>query len=169
MEDYKNSPEGRRAAEKYASIINMDRPDDGHPKMDLVQRAKIFSPYDALRGYDESIASVDETVQEVKRPILSEEEIDVLSDKLLQVKKGMVVSLSCFEARSGPDSGDIVEMKGTVESIDPVYRTLTLAPEVHKSDAGKIEKALPTTILFDDLLDVASPEIKDIDVFLEEG
>ena len=28
-----------------------------HPPMDLSRRAKIFSPFDALKGYDEAIAA----------------------------------------------------------------------------------------------------------------
>ena len=36
----------------YADIINMERPLSSHPKMDLGNRAKLFSSFDALRGFD---------------------------------------------------------------------------------------------------------------------
>ena len=61
MEDYKNSPAGREAARKYADIIGLERPQSEeslrrHPRMPLDNRAKIFSPFAAVRGYDEPIA-----------------------------------------------------------------------------------------------------------------
>ena len=61
MEDYKNSPAGREAARKYADIIGLERSQSEeslrrHPRMSLANRAKIFSPFAAVRGYDEPIA-----------------------------------------------------------------------------------------------------------------
>lgn len=61
MEDYKNSPAGRQAARKYADILEKSRPQSEeslrrHPRMSLANRAKIFSPFAAVRGYDEPIA-----------------------------------------------------------------------------------------------------------------
>lgn len=51
--------------------------------------------------------------------------------------------------------------------IDPVYRTLEIMQNnTHTNDTGKIEKSLLTVIKFDDLADVSSLEIKDIDEYL---
>ena len=36
----------------YSDIINMERPEPIRPKMDLGNRAKLFSSFDALRGFD---------------------------------------------------------------------------------------------------------------------
>lgn len=47
------------AARKYADIINMPRPMMHHQRMDPLNRAKIFAPFDALRGFDEEIEKVD--------------------------------------------------------------------------------------------------------------
>ena len=60
MEDYKNTPEGRDVTRKYADILALSRPDSEesrrrHPRMSLENRAKIFSPFAALRGYDEEL------------------------------------------------------------------------------------------------------------------
>lgn len=38
---------------KYNDIINMERPKSKRPKMDLLNRAKIFAPFAALRGHEE--------------------------------------------------------------------------------------------------------------------
>lgn len=49
--------------EKYREIADMDRPEiSGHPRMSMDNRAKIFSPFAALKGYEEAIAEKDEQV-----------------------------------------------------------------------------------------------------------
>ena len=37
---------------KYDDIIRRERPESKHPKMDLGNRANIFAPFSALRGFD---------------------------------------------------------------------------------------------------------------------
>ena len=61
MENYKNRKIGQETAQKYGDIIEMERPQTEesfrkHPRMTLQNRAKIFSPFAALRGYDEQLA-----------------------------------------------------------------------------------------------------------------
>ena len=68
-QDYKESRQGRENARKYADILNESRPDSGesrrrHPRMSLQNRAKIFSPFAALRGYDEQLAKEREKAKE---------------------------------------------------------------------------------------------------------
>ena len=58
MENYKNSKIGLETAKKYGDILEMERPQTEeslrkHPRMTLQNRAKIFSPFSPLRGYDE--------------------------------------------------------------------------------------------------------------------
>ena len=62
MENYKNSKIGRETAQKYGDILEMERPKTEeslrkHPRMTLQNRAKIFSPFSPLRGYDEQLAA----------------------------------------------------------------------------------------------------------------
>lgn len=94
--NYKESPEGREAARLYGDIIHLSRPASSHPRMDSVQRAKIFAPYDALRGFDEAIDEVNERAAEVLREELSEEEKAALSEKLQTLQKGMRVRITYF-------------------------------------------------------------------------
>lgn len=74
------------AAEKYADIINLPGPSHDelflrrHPKMPLSQRAKIFSPFAALAGYDEAIRNKE--VLYVPRRELDPEEKHVLNNRL---------------------------------------------------------------------------------------
>ena len=57
--DYKNTAEGKAVQKKYRDILYSSRPKlpPGHPRMDINNRAKIFSPFAALRGYEEEIRS----------------------------------------------------------------------------------------------------------------
>ena len=57
--DYKNTPEGRAVQSKYGKILHASRPEPphNHPRMLMSNRAKIFSPFAALRGYEDEIAS----------------------------------------------------------------------------------------------------------------
>ena len=57
--DYKNTPEGRTVQSKYSKILHTSRPEPphNHPRMPMSNRAKIFSPFAALRGYEDEIAS----------------------------------------------------------------------------------------------------------------
>ena len=65
---------------KYREALRRGRPEHGpydefslrHPKMPLGQRAKIFSPFDALAGFSEAID--DKLVRYVEKRELTEEE-----------------------------------------------------------------------------------------------
>lgn len=98
MADFRNTKEGRNVAQKYADILHLSRPEPPvkYPRMALSNRAKIFSPFAALRGFDDEISSEGASKLLVKKVELSDEEKDALSDKLLQVKKGMKVVVRYF-------------------------------------------------------------------------
>ena len=89
MADFKNTKEERNVAQKYADILHLSRPEPPvkHPRMALSNRAKIFSPFAALRGFDDEISSEGASKLLVKKVELSDEEKNTLSNKLLQVKK----------------------------------------------------------------------------------
>ena len=40
------------AATSYQDIIHLSRPFSNHPKMAIANRAKLFTPFAALRGFD---------------------------------------------------------------------------------------------------------------------
>ena len=68
---------GRPVHQKYDSFWRK------HPPMDPRHRAKIFSPFDALDGFDEAIIS--KLVAYEKKSILSEEEKEILNRKLARL------------------------------------------------------------------------------------
>lgn len=135
MEDYKNTPEGRAAARKYGDILTLSRPDSEesrhrHPRMSLENRAKIFSPFAALRGYDEELAAEEERSRRVTQRLLSDEEKEQLSQKLLLLTKGTRVRVRYFAPDTThpaqPPVGFYRTVTGVAERVDPVYRLLHL-------------------------------------------
>ena len=174
-DNYKNTPMGKAVQKKYADILHGSRPEPSyrHPRMNLSNRAKIFSPFAALRGYEEEIAAEGEEHLKVTKIELSEEDKGKLSDKLLQVKKGMEVTVCFFETDNDPASfntpskpatplGRYRTIAGTVERIDPVYRELQFST----GDKNALGKELPVIIRFDDILDLSGDGIVDIDEYL---
>ena len=93
--------------------------------------------------------------ERVTKRILTEEEMSDLSDKLMQVTKGMTITVRYFVEDTAhpeiPDVGNYVTITGEVESIDPVFRTLQIAKVV---------------VPFEDLVEVSGDEIMEIDAYL---
>ena len=166
MADFNNTKEGRLVAQKYADILHLSRPEPPakHPRMSITNRAKIFSPFAALRGFDDEISSEGATKLLVKKVELSDEEKNNLSDKLLQVKKGMKVVVRYF-VRTTENTGKYMSLTGTVAMIDPVYRELKIMQDSDRKAVG-IEKELPTVIPFDDISDLAGEGITNIEDYL---
>lgn len=160
MEKTKTSKIGLETARKYADILPMERPQSEeslhkHPRMTLQNRAKIFSPFAALRGYDEQLAEEKQRTERVTKRILTEEEMSDLSDRLMQVTKGMTITVRYFVEDTAhpavPAVGNYVTLTGQVESIDPVFRTLQIAKAV---------------VPFEDLVEVRGDGIVAIDDYL---
>lgn len=76
---------------RYRSVFLKGRPRHGewdafslrHPAMDRGRRAKIFSPFDALKGFSEAVAAKDEIY--VSRPEPGEEEREELNRRLCRL------------------------------------------------------------------------------------
>ena len=84
----------------------------------MSDRARQFMPFAALTGYYEVIKQREKIIEPRKE--LSEDEAEVLSDRLNKVQKGMLITLTyynedCYET-----------LTGLVSNIDPVYRTITI-------------------------------------------
>lgn len=149
MTDYKNTPEGRTVQNKYKSILHASRPKPphNHPPMSLSNRAKIFSPFAALRGYEEEIASEDRDYLKGGRIELSEEDKEKLNKKLWQLQKGpkqQKITLKCFT------DGYYEDLTGILESIDETQKELRL----HTGFISESGKDLPSIISFEDILDI---------------
>ena len=160
MENYKTSKTGMETARKYADILHMERPQTEeslhkHPRMTLQNRAKIFSPFAALRGYGEQLAEEKQRTERVTKRVLTKEEMSNISDRLMQVTKGMTITVCYFVEDTAhpeiPAVGNYVTLTGKVESIDVVFRTLQIAKVV---------------VPFEDLVEVSGEDIMAIDAYL---
>ena len=162
MADFKNTKEGRNVAQKYADILHLSRPEPPvkHPRMALSNRAKIFSPFAALRGFDDEISSEGASKLLVKKVELSDEE----KNKLLQVKKGMKVVVRYF-MKTAESTGKYISLTGTVVMIDPVYRELKVMQDSDRK-AMVIEKELPVIIPFGDIIELSGEGITNIEDYL---
>lgn len=77
--------------------------------MDLIQRAHIFSAFDALKGFRELLKEKERIV--VPKRILSEDDLEILNQKIHAVEKGMMITLVYF------DNGDYIEQTGRVSKL----------------------------------------------------
>ena len=149
MDDYKNTKEGRIAGQKYADILQMERPAPSvkHPRMSLGSRAKIFSPFAALRGFDDELAEEGAQTLRVPKAELSDEEKAALSAKLAGLRRGMAVTVRYFVSDrlcpADPPVGRYQTVTGTVKTMDPVGKTLRLVPDSSHTGPGvEKEKAI---------------------------
>lgn len=101
-------------------------------------RAKQFMPFASLKGYFDLIRE-EQRIKEPKKS-LSEEGATVLSFKLNQVKKGILVKVTYYNV-------DAYEtMEGIVSNFDDTFRNMTV-----------VKKMIP----FDDILDISGEEISE--------
>lgn len=128
--DYKNTPEVRTVQSKYGKILHASRPEPphNHPRMPMSNRAKIFSPFAALRGYEDEIASEGRDHLKGNRIELSEEGKQALNQKISQLRKGQEITIA-------------------VDTINKELRIYT----GFINDTGK---ELPTIIAFEDILEI---------------
>ncbi len=73
-------------------------------------RAKIFAPFDPLKGFREALAEKERQI--VPKKELSEEALEELNQKLGQLQKNMIVTLIYFS------NGEYVKITGMVSKFD---------------------------------------------------
>ena len=153
MDDYKNTQEGRIVSQKYADILHLERPEPSvkHSRMSVPNRAKIFSPFAALRGFDDELAEEGAQTLRVPKAELSEEEKSALSARLAGLRRGMSVTVRYFQpdlcCPADPPVGRYQTVTGVVQALDPIAKTLRLALEGQPKGPG-LEKEKVVTIPF---------------------
>lgn len=144
--DYKNTPEGRSVQSKYCKILHASRPEPPHnyPRMPMSNRAKIFSPFAALRGYDDEIASECRDHLKGNRIELSEEGEEVLNQKISQLRKGQEIIIKYFT------DGYYENIAGILDAVDAINKEL----RIYTGFINDTGKELPTIIAFEDILEI---------------
>ena len=133
-----------------------------HPSMDCGRRAKIFSPFDALKGFSEAVASKD--IQYVMRTELDPDaeaelnrRLDILHNLAWNSRMAkanhVVVTVTFFVPCSDEQNfaygiaGSYKKVSGVLLNVDPeITQTLSL-----RTSSGK------HSISFEDILDVDCP------------
>lgn len=101
--------------EKYSDILHAQRPPvpAEHPRMSILNRAKLFSPFAALRGYDEEIERQVEKQHWVQRSELSQEDREEIGRRLGQLKKKDPVTVTYFVPASSDELLHDMSLDGT--------------------------------------------------------
>jgi len=120
-----------KVTHEYDDIIHMEYPLKSidqvkvkHPKMSIGDRAKIFAPFAALKGYEEAIAAKQKIV--VPRIELSEEAKDYLDmqlgkiDGMLKEGKHPIITVVYFQKDrlSNKDGGEYIQFTGMLAKFD---------------------------------------------------
>lgn len=127
-----------------------------HPSMPLEKRAKIFSPFDALKGFNEAISSKDIIYE--YRKTLSEEDMQILDQKLCMLRQLTInsksarvnripVEITYFCLLEDPgmqeEKGSYLTDSGILMKVDDFSRMLILNDD----------KRIP----IDDIISISSP------------
>ena len=118
----------------YEDLLHMERPVSEesllkHPRMQIADRAKIFSPFAALQGHTTLIADEAGKTQLVPKPLLTEDEQANLSDQLHLLTEGTRISLLFFRescSSSDPPLGKVCSLQTSVSSVHAGKRILFL-------------------------------------------
>ena len=120
-----------------------------HPPMDAIHRAKIFAPFDALRGFSEAIAS--KTVPYEEKKVLTEGEREELDRKIrilhsltansrlagenrVRVTITRYVPCSDMQNDAYGRQGRYEPVTGIVQKVDLVNRKILLDSEAVKAE-----------------------------------
>ena len=133
-------------------------PPPSTPRMSLGSRAKIFSPFAALRGFDDELAEEGAQTLRVPKAELSDEEKAALSAKLATLRRGMAVTVRYFVpdllCPASPPVGRYQTVTGTVQTLDPVQKALRLALDSPHTGPG-VEKEKVVVIPLEDIATLA--------------
>ena len=100
--------------------------------IDELERAKIFMPFDALKGLRQALKEKEKIV--AKKVDLTQDDIEEISKTLSQLKKRQMVSVTYY------DGEDYTKIVGLVSKIDAISQTLTV---------------VQTNIKFEDILEIS--------------
>lgn len=128
---------------EYADIINRVRPvhkadkfSYKHPRMSSEKRAKIFAPFAALSGYEDSLADK-EVIYDIRRVLTDDECFDLdckiaaiyekCRNSILARENSVKVRILYFEPLADDElHGRYIEISGLVTKVRPDKETITI-------------------------------------------
>ena len=124
---------------KYDDIINLERPKSKYPKMSMDKRSAIFSPFDALTGYDESISEA--SILKDKVIELSEEEKIDINNKLNYINDNIKNAINVSINNNDIFNYKYINIIGNIKKIDNYNKIIILDNnlKINLNDIKKID------------------------------
>jgi len=91
--------------------------------MTRAERAKIFAPFDAMKGLQEALRDREERHLRVERHDISDEQAERNSRILIKLRRGIKVEIECYCAFHD------VTKRGRITDVDCTFRWLKLDGE----------------------------------------
>ena len=113
----------------YQDILHRQRPLSRHPKMSVENRAKLFTPFSALRGFDIEILTQEQDRLLVPQVSLSADQQEAIYRTLNDLRKGDWVTVTYFvpvKHIAGQLLGEYTVVSDTVKKVDDVEQLLVL-------------------------------------------
>lgn len=117
-------------ATAYRDMIHLSRPISKHPKMAIANRAKLFTPFSALRGFDIEILTTEQDRLLVPQVSLSVDQQEAIYRTLNDLRKGDWVTVTYFapvKIIEGRQQGEYRTLSAEVKKVDEAERLLVLA------------------------------------------
>lgn len=114
----------------YQDILHRQRPLSRHPKMSVENRAKLFTPFSALRGFDIEILTQEQDRLLVPQVSLSVDQQEAIYRTLNELRKGDWVTVTYFapvKIIEGRQQGEYRTLSAEVKKVDEAERLLVLA------------------------------------------
>ena len=116
-------------ATAYRDMIHLSRPISRHPKMSVENRAKLFTPFSALRGFDIEILTKEQDRLLVPQVRLSNDQREIIWRALNEMQKGDWATVTYFvpvKHIAGQLLGEYTVASGAVKKVDDVEQLLVL-------------------------------------------
>ena len=113
----------------YQDILYCSRPISRHPKMSVENRAKLFSPFSALRGFYIEILTQEQDRLLVPQIILASDREEEIYRLLNGLHSGDWATISYFvpvKTIGGKPMGEYTVVSGEVKRVDSVEQLLVL-------------------------------------------
>ena len=116
-------------ATAYRDMIHLSRPISKHPKMAIANRAKLFTPFSALRGFDIEILTTEQDRLLVPQVSLSADQQEAIYRTLNDLRKGDWATVTYFvpvKHIAGQLLGEYTVVSDTAKKVDDVEQLLVL-------------------------------------------
>ncbi len=134
----------------YQDILFLSRPISKHPKMSVESRAKLFTPFSALRGFDIEILTQEQDRLLVPQVSLASDQEEEIYRLLNGLRQGDWVTVTYFQpvkSLNRQPLGEYTLSSGPVKKVNDVEQLLVLENmsvpfgNIHAITAERVEGA----------------------------